>query len=82
MLKVELGYGFCSVCAEESELKLILTQDDPIGICPSCLKDLKIELFAPYSNEDWVNAKEQGLDLDNWNDYERYFKLGEEDDND
>lgn len=29
----------------------------------------------PYSEED---AKEQGLDLDDWEDYVKYFGIGEE----
>lgn len=32
----------------------------------------------PYNQEDYEKAKEQGLDLDNWNDYSRYYELGEE----
>lgn len=32
----------------------------------------------PYSEEDYKKAKEQGLDLDDWNDYVEYFCLGEE----
>lgn len=32
----------------------------------------------PYSPEDYKQAKKQGLDLDNWEDYEKYFGLGEE----
>ncbi|MHB8061276.1 MAG: hypothetical protein ACYDG2_01375 [Ruminiclostridium sp.] len=31
----------------------------------------------PYSQEDYEKAKNQGLDLDNWHDYETYFELGE-----
>ncbi|WP_272932735.1 hypothetical protein [Virgibacillus halodenitrificans] len=35
----------------------------------------------PYSDEEYEQAKEQGLDLDNWNDYVKFFGVGEEDDN-
>lgn len=38
--------------------------------------------IQPYSNEDYQEAKKQNLDLDNWEDYEKYFGLGEEDDYD
>jgi hypothetical protein len=38
--------------------------------CPKCN-------VKPYSDEDYTKAKQQGFDLDNWNDYETYFKLGE-----
>lgn len=31
----------------------------------------------PYSEADYSKAKMQGLDLDNWNDYVRFYKLGE-----
>ena len=32
----------------------------------------------PYSDEDYEDAKNQGLDLAVWRDYERYYELGEE----
>lgn len=31
---------------------------------------------APYSREDYNKAKEQGLDLDSWGDYEKFYGLG------
>ena len=31
---------------------------------------------APYSREDYADAKAQGLDLDDWNDYQRYCRMG------
>lgn len=31
----------------------------------------------PYSQEDYEKAKQQGLDLDDWNDYVKYYGLGE-----
>lgn len=34
----------------------------------------------PYSKEQYEHAKEQGLDLDDWNDYVKYFGLGEDED--
>lgn len=30
----------------------------------------------PYSPEDYADAKAQGLDLDDWNDYQRYCRMG------
>lgn len=33
----------------------------------------------PYSDEGYEDAKSKGLDLDDWNDYVKYFGLGEED---
>lgn len=32
----------------------------------------------PYSEEDYDDAKNHGLDLDNWNDYVKYYNLGED----
>jgi hypothetical protein len=32
---------------------------------------------CPYSDKDYENAKQQGLDLDDWNDYIKYYGLGE-----
>lgn len=32
----------------------------------------------PYSDEEYEDAKLQGLDLDDWNDYCEYFGVGEE----
>lgn len=32
----------------------------------------------PYSEEDYMRAKAQGLDLDDWNDYVKFYHLGEE----
>jgi len=32
---------------------------------------------APYSAKDYFSAKEQGLDLDDWNDYVKFYGLGE-----
>jgi len=34
--------------------------------------------MRPYSYEEYDQAKKQGLDLDDWNDYVKYFGLGEE----
>ena len=32
----------------------------------------------PYSDEEYEQAKQQGLDLDDWNDYCKFFGIGEE----
>lgn len=37
--------------------------------------------YPPYSEEDYQKAKEEGLDLDDWNDYVKFYNVGEEDDN-
>lgn len=31
----------------------------------------------PYSDEDYEDAKQQGLDLDDWNNYKKYYHLEE-----
>ena len=38
------------------------------------------EIFIPppYSEKDYEDAKKQGLDLDDWRDYQEYYGLGEE----
>lgn len=32
----------------------------------------------PYSLTDYEAAQEQGLDLDDWNDYQKFYRLGEQ----
>lgn len=36
------------------------------------------EVPAPYSPKDYEDAKSKGLDLDDWYDYEKYYQLGEQ----
>lgn len=43
----------------------------------STLKDY----YKSYSNEDYETAEKQGLDLDNLDDYKRFYKLEEYADN-
>lgn len=38
----------------------------------------KSDIQPPYSNKDFLIAKYQGLDLNNFADYEKYFKIGED----
>ena len=33
--------------------------------------------IKPYSSDDYLEANEIGLDLDDWNDYKLFFKLEE-----
>jgi hypothetical protein len=33
--------------------------------------------LMPYSYEDYEKAKKQGFDLDNWDDYVKFYELGE-----
>jgi hypothetical protein len=33
--------------------------------------------IKPYSDLEYEHAKEQGLDLEDWDDYVKYFGLGE-----
>ena len=32
---------------------------------------------SPYSEQDYQEAKNLGLDLDNWDDYKRFYKMEE-----
>ena len=41
-----------------------------------------VKITKPYSDEEYEDAKKQGLDLDDWDDYVKYFGLGEEPDHD
>ncbi|QWU14248.1 hypothetical protein SAMN04487895_101540 [Paenibacillus sophorae] len=36
-----------------------------------------MNMDKPYSDEDYEHAKQQGLDLDNWDHYKRYCKMEE-----
>jgi hypothetical protein len=38
----------------------------------------ELKMIKPYSDEDYEKAKQQGLDLDDWNDYIKYFGIGNE----
>jgi hypothetical protein len=38
--------------------------------------------YPPYDKEDYEKAKEQGLDLNDWNDYCKFYGVGEEPDYD
>jgi hypothetical protein len=35
-------------------------------------------MMKPYSDEEYEHAKAWGYDLDNWDDYVKYFGLGED----
>ena len=35
-----------------------------------------MEDAKPYSNKDYEDAKLIGLDLDDWNDYVKYYNIG------
>jgi hypothetical protein len=41
-------------------------------VCDSCFSKM------PYSEKENETAKKEGFDLDDWNDYQRYFQLGED----
>ena len=48
------------------------------ALCQGCGLRVYCEAERPYSYEDWEKAKEQGLDLDDWNDYVKFYGLGED----
>ena len=62
MLKIYTGYQWREMKPEEIEIINWQAGD--------------IYDQAPYSREDYTDAKAQGLDLDDWNDYQRYCKIG------
>ena len=33
---------------------------------------------CPYNEKNYLEAKAQGLDLDDWNDYQKFFGIGEQ----
>jgi hypothetical protein len=39
--------------------------------------ELCSEASKPYSDEDYEDAKQQGLDLDDWNNYKKYYHMEE-----
>lgn len=41
-------------------------------------KSVEKNLDPPYSEEDYADAKRQGYDLDDWDDYCKYYGVGEE----
>lgn len=59
----------CINCYEEYPL-------DYVGKCERCLVTNKQK--PPYSLAEYIEAKEQNLDLDDWNDYVKFWGLGEE----
>lgn len=63
-------------CCQELEQVQIGTEQHAEVLCYDCY--LVIIHNRPYSKEDYKQAKEQGLDLDDWNDYVKFFGLGEE----
>lgn len=52
----------------------------PLDEFPRLVSDRldQIDKNAPYSLEDYKKAKQKGLDLDSWQDYEEFYGLGEE----
>lgn len=43
----------------------------------SWLVEMTVSNERPYSQEDYQKATTQGLDLDNWKDYQTFYGLGE-----
>ena len=77
-----------SECIDSNLRKQIITQsarqkkehESKFGkipeVVPFDLEGWAEEADTPYSPEDYADAKAQGLDLDDWNDYQRYCKIG------
>ena len=73
MLKIYTGYAWREMKPEEIE---ILTPDRMVAEMTEDAAAGDIYDQAPYSREDYADAKAQGLDLDDWNDYQRYCRMG------
>jgi hypothetical protein len=41
-------------------------------------KEFDKRQVKPYSDADYEKAKQQGLDLDDWNDYVKHFGIGDD----
>lgn len=46
--------------------------------CTVCDEPYEFCTCPPYSAEDYNHAMKLGLDLDDWNDYCKYYGLGEQ----
>jgi uncharacterized CHY-type Zn-finger protein len=78
-------YYKCWYCKEEFNFKALKQLKHDEGYCPICDRLIKLQnekKSPPYSQEEYKEAKEQGLDLDDWNDYVKFYGLGEEPDYD
>ena len=64
------GYKWRPMTAAEIE---ILTPDRIVAEMTEDAKAGDIYDEPPYSPEDYADAKAQGFDLDDWNDYQRYY---------
>lgn len=47
------------------------------GIDPNYTPKFKHNINKPYSFENYQEAKKQGLNLEDWNDYKNFFMLEE-----
>jgi hypothetical protein len=71
----------CGMCGQSTNFIDVLSED---YICSEYCRNKFYELLdslipddKPYSEKDCEDAKQQGLDLDDWNDYKKYFHLEE-----
>lgn len=62
----------CENCCSQS-----ICDDAKRKECHDYFENEKYLDDKPYSDEEYEDAKAQGLDLDDWNDYVNYFELGE-----
>lgn len=62
--------GKCVAC----QTGIHVLKEAPNGdmLCEECFTKI------PYSQEDYEKAKEQELDLDDWDDYSKFYGLGKE----
>jgi NAD-dependent SIR2 family protein deacetylase len=68
-------------CSDCSGFGAVFTDIDnkEIKKCHKCNGVGKVQnMIKPYSDDEYEEAKRQGLDLDDWDDYVKYFGIGEE----
>ncbi|MEK4006509.1 hypothetical protein [Paenibacillus sp. FSL H3-0333] len=75
----------CGMCGDPTNFIDVLSED---YICSDHCRNKFYEMLdsvipedTPYSDEDYKEAKQQGLDLNDWNDYKKYFHMEEYADN-
>lgn len=71
----------CGMCGVPTNFIDVLSED---YICSEYCRNKFYELLdslipdaKPYSDKDYEDAKQQGLDLDDWNDYKKYYHMEE-----
>lgn len=63
---------------EMSECRINCSEEEYVKCLAEATEDCDYyNKVKPYSDEDYEDAKKQGLDLDDWNDYKKYCHMEE-----